>query len=145
MLEISCGAIVFKKFKRQIKVLIVKQFNKFWSFPKGHVENDETHIQTAIRELKEETNLENVIIMEQYQYETNYKLDNNNDKKVILFLAIEKEKNILKINDKDITKVKYLPVKRAMNMLKRKDLIEILRKSFNDLQFLIKDNKKEGI
>ena len=34
----------------------------FWSFPKGHQEDGETDIETAIRETKEETNLDVKII-----------------------------------------------------------------------------------
>ena len=38
------------------KVLILNNESE-WVFPKGHVENNETYLQTSIRELKEETNV----------------------------------------------------------------------------------------
>ena len=38
------------------KVLLIKQTKGHWGFPKGHVEKNETEIETAIREVKEETN-----------------------------------------------------------------------------------------
>ena len=50
--EKSCGAIIYNKNK---EVLIVKHNAGHWDFPKGHVEENETEIQTAIREVKEET------------------------------------------------------------------------------------------
>ena len=53
--EKSCGCIVFNE-KKQI--LLVHQNAGHWGMPKGHVENDETEIQTAKREVKEETNLD---------------------------------------------------------------------------------------
>ena len=40
------------------QVLLVKQTNGYYGFPKGHVENNETEIETAKRETKEETNLD---------------------------------------------------------------------------------------
>ena len=51
--EKSCGCIIINK----NKVLLIKQTKGHWGFPKGHVEKDETEIETAIREVKEETNI----------------------------------------------------------------------------------------
>ena len=52
--EKSCGCIIIDN----RKVLLVKQTSGDWGFPKGHVENNETEIETAIRETKEETNID---------------------------------------------------------------------------------------
>ena len=57
--EKSCGALIFKMIKNKLFVLLIKQTNREWGFPKGHVENiDATDFDTAIREVKEETNLD---------------------------------------------------------------------------------------
>ena len=54
--------------------LIQHNRSGYWGFPKGHAEVDETPEQAAFRELKEETNLEPVRIlqkeplMEQYTF-----------------------------------------------------------------------------
>lgn len=52
--EKSCGAIVMK----DGKVLVIKQTDGHWSFPKGHVEDGETEEETALREIKEEVGLD---------------------------------------------------------------------------------------
>ena len=52
-LEKSCGSIVIDN----DKVLLVKHNAGHWDFPKGHVEANETEVDTAIREVKEETNI----------------------------------------------------------------------------------------
>lgn len=58
--EKSCGAIIYR-FNTDIEYLII--FNKkgnapgHWGFPKGHVEANETELQTATREIFEETGL----------------------------------------------------------------------------------------
>lgn len=52
-LEKSCGAVIFK----DNQVLLIKSVKGHWSFPKGHVENDETELETANREILEETNV----------------------------------------------------------------------------------------
>ena len=56
--EKSCGAVIFDG----DKVLVIQQVKGHWGFPKGHVENGETEIETALREIKEETNLDVEII-----------------------------------------------------------------------------------
>lgn len=80
--EKSCGCIVI----RDEKVLLVKQNDGHWSFPKGHVEHDETEEQTAIREVKEETNVD-VEVFENKRYEIEYKVDEDIDKTVVFFVA----------------------------------------------------------
>ena len=52
--EKSCGAIILK----DRRVLIIKQTNGYWSFPKGHIENNEREEDPALREVKEEVNLD---------------------------------------------------------------------------------------
>ncbi len=56
--EKSCGCIILEG----DKVLLIgakdDEGKLFWSFPKGHQEANETDIETAIRETKEETGLD---------------------------------------------------------------------------------------
>lgn len=56
--EKSCGIVVFDN----NKVLLIKHNGGHISFPKGHVENNETEKETAIREVKEETGIEAKIL-----------------------------------------------------------------------------------
>lgn len=56
--EKSCGIVVFDN----NKVLLIKHNGGHISFPKGHVESNETEKETAIREVKEETGIEAEIL-----------------------------------------------------------------------------------
>ena len=57
--EKSCGAVVYRKRHGNTEILLIKHVRSgCWSFPKGHIEPGETEIQTAIREIKEETNID---------------------------------------------------------------------------------------
>lgn len=56
--ETSCMAIVCCKKNGNLQVLTIENDNNQIDFPKGHVEKDETFIQTAIRECFEETHVE---------------------------------------------------------------------------------------
>ena len=58
----SCGVIPFRQVGADREYLIVLQTNNCWSFPKGHMDRGESEIQTALRELYEETGLTATLI-----------------------------------------------------------------------------------
>lgn len=62
--EYSAGIIVYHDdaLDKQRRYLLLQYPKGYWDLPKGHVEKGETPLQAAIRELKEETNLEAEII-----------------------------------------------------------------------------------
>ena len=54
----SCGVLPYREKGQEREYLLVfEEFSQCWSLPKGHMEAGETEIQTALRELKEETGL----------------------------------------------------------------------------------------
>lgn len=57
--EKSCGTIILN----ENKILLIQQKKSGnYGFPKGHMKNNETEIETAIRETKEETNIDVTVI-----------------------------------------------------------------------------------
>ena len=56
-LEKSCGAIVYTRRDDEYLFIIVQERSGSYSFPKGHMEGSETEIETARREIFEETGL----------------------------------------------------------------------------------------
>ena len=59
-MEKSCGAVVFKKQKDGIRYLLLHYDAGHWDFPKGNQEKNEKEEQTAAREIKEETGIEDI-------------------------------------------------------------------------------------
>ena len=56
--EKSCGVLPYRMVNGQKEFLLVfETYSKCWSLPKGHIEAGETDVQTALRELYEETGL----------------------------------------------------------------------------------------
>ena len=78
----SCGCIVIEN----NKVLLIQQKKGNWGFPKGRVEKNETECETAIREVKEETNID-IEIVSKKKYKINYNINKDTKKEVVFFLA----------------------------------------------------------
>lgn len=85
--EKSCGALVYRRHHGNVELLLIRNANGGrWSFPKGHVEENETEEQTAIREIREETNIE-VFVENGFREVITYTPKKDITKDVIYFLA----------------------------------------------------------
>ena len=63
--EKSCGVLVLRQQVDELYVVLLRhRFGGHWSFPKGHVEAGESERQTALREVREETGLTGIKLME---------------------------------------------------------------------------------
>ena len=127
--EKSCGCIVINNKK---EVLLIHHNAGHWDFPKGHVEEGETEVQTAIREVKEETNID-VEVNEKYRYTTQYSPQEDVIKEVVYFLA----KNIS--NDKEaqleeVSEVKWFEMSEAIDIITYNTSKDILIKLKSDLK-----------
>lgn len=60
--EKACGAVVFTRVGGELKYVVVQELEGHHGFPKGHVEGGETELQTALREIWEETGLKPTVI-----------------------------------------------------------------------------------
>lgn len=133
-MEKSCGMIIFKKFKRQYKVLLIKQINNNWGFPKGHIENNEINLETAIREVKEEVSLSKLKIYNKF-YEIEFINDLfNRPKKVIYFLAQQIDKQRPKFLRTELFKCGYFTKREAFKKLTFENSKEILKKAIFDFE-----------
>lgn len=55
----SSGIVVLRKEKNNFLVLLMRSYD-YWDFPKGGIEINETKLTAAIREVKEETGIEDL-------------------------------------------------------------------------------------
>ncbi|HIV10079.1 MAG TPA: NUDIX domain-containing protein [Candidatus Faeciplasma avium] len=114
--EKSCGAIVYRKFHGNIEILLVKHVNSgHWSFPKGHVELGETEVETAQREILEETGIE-VIIDSSFRETVTYSPKKGTQKIVVYFLAKAKGYDFIPQPD-EIADIKWVEIGRAQSVL----------------------------
>ena len=91
-MEKSCGIVLFNSDEFLIIQHSVKpnEDEGHWDFPKGHVEENETELETAVRELKEETGIIDILLIDNFKHRITYNFRKNNElmaKEVIFFLA----------------------------------------------------------
>jgi 8-oxo-dGTP pyrophosphatase MutT (NUDIX family) len=129
MREKSCGAIIIN----DNKVLIIKQHQGFYSFPKGHVEQGESEIETAKREVKEETNLD-IEIFNNYRYVITYQVKENILKDVVYFIASAVNISDTLPQEEEVSEIRWVTYNEALELLTYHNLKELLIKVYNDLQ-----------
>jgi bis(5'-nucleosidyl)-tetraphosphatase len=118
--EISCGIIpLYKNPDEEFEVLLIKnKMGRHRSFPKGHVEEGELPMETAVRECKEETGLEFVtidtkIFSEQHTFPRREEMI---EKHVHYFIGIT-ESNKVTIDPREIKDYLRLPIMEAKKQL----------------------------
>ncbi len=127
--EKSCGAIIFNE---KNEFLVIKHNAGHWDFPKGHVEENETEIETAKREVKEETNLD-IEIVGNYRYKITYSPKEGVMKDVIFFLA-RNTSNDVKIQEKEVSDYGWYNFSDALDILTFDMAKNLLKKAYKDLK-----------
>jgi len=124
--EKSCGFVVYMENQDVRSYLVIRSSNGEYGFPKGHVEYNETEYETAIRELKEETNLE-VQIIDGFRRQIEYKLPNKADvmKQSVYFLGKCTEENIV-CQETEVSEAMFVSLEKALALLSFKNTKEIL-------------------
>ena len=126
--EKSCGGIIFYKTKQNTKILLVKNNNgRYWSFPKGHIEDGETEQETAIREIKEETGLD-VTLVNNFREISEYCPFGKIRKRVVFFLARAFTDNV-KIQEEEIDSYIWVDLQQARKMCSYENDLRIVEKA----------------
>lgn len=111
--EKSCGAVVFRKIEGKNQVLLIKHVNGgHWAFPKGHVENNETEEETALREILEETGLA-VKLYTEHRKVVTYSPKQNIVKDVVYFVAVADDTEAV-AQECEIKRIKWFNIDDAV-------------------------------
>ena len=114
--EKSCGALVYRTPHGNTEILLIKHINSgHWSFPKGHVEQGETEVETALREIKEETSLD-VLIDPTFRETVTYFPRKDTQKVVVYFIAKAKTFDYVPQED-EIAETRWVDIGHAVQML----------------------------
>ncbi|MBQ6333951.1 MAG: NUDIX domain-containing protein [Erysipelotrichaceae bacterium] len=132
MFEISAGAIVYTIINDQINYLLIKDFHGNYGFPKGHLEDDETEIEAAIREIKEETGID-INIDTSFRQELRYVMPNGIDKISVYFLGSYKDQTPVK-QPEEVDEIMLVPYEKALEIITFDNMRQALIKADNYLR-----------
>lgn len=126
--EKSCGAIV----ELDGKVLLVRQKkSENIGFPKGHILTGESEIETAIRETKEETNID-IEICNKKRYSLSYIQNKNINKEVVYFLAKPRGDFKISIQESEIQDAFWVDKEKVREILTYENLRQLWDIVLND-------------
>lgn len=140
-LEKSAGAVIFRREKGKIFYLLLhypptKRGAKsdYWDFPKGHIEKGESQLDTAKREVKEETGLEDLKFVDGFKEWIKYffRYKGRTIFKIVTFYLAETETKDVKISFEHMG-YEWLPYDKATRQLTFKNAKGILKKANNFL------------
>ena len=139
----SAGIIIYRQTLEGPKFLLLYHGHNYWNFPKGKMEENERVIQTALREVQEETGLKNAEIKLKKNFKNkerfSFKDRVNKDQifKVVTFYLAETKQPVIKISKEHqgYGWFLYPEAKRILNRYKNTQ--DIITKAFNLI-------KKEG-
>lgn len=113
--EKSCGAVIYKIEHKKVYYLLLKMNYGHTSLCKGHQEVGETNAQTAIREIKEETNLDIDLNMD-FVSKIKYKPSDLIIKDVYFYLATPKDNNAVAqdLHDQEVKDFEWCDYNEAL-------------------------------
>ncbi|MEM7819888.1 MAG: NUDIX domain-containing protein [Candidatus Aenigmatarchaeota archaeon] len=137
LFEKSCGAVVFRR-NKLIHYLLLHYGAGHWEFVKGNIEKGESEKETVLRELKEETGIEDVKFIDNFKEKIKYfyKRDNQLVSKEVIFYLVETKTKDVKLSYEHIG-FKWLPFNEAIKLVTFENAKKILSKANS---ILIKKN-----
>ena len=126
---ISAGGIVYKNHS----ILMLKKKNGEWVLPKGRIEHGETLEETAVREVKEETNADAEIVdylgLTTYSFSnfwTDYKVVN---KTVSWYLMKGLTFSLKALRKEGFIEAKFIDIKEVLSKAQYKDERKVIKKA----------------
>ena len=129
--EFSSGGIVYK----EDQFLLVENSRmknpeeKWWGFPKGHLEEGESTEQAAVREVEEETGIKAEIIQKIGQSKYNLTKNGENIFKVVTIYLMRFISGDLTPQITEVSNVIWLPYEEALKKLSYPKDKDLLRKA----------------
>lgn len=126
----SAGFVIYHNETKSREFLIVKHREGHWAFPKGHKRKTESHKETALRELEEETHITNpALLSDEVMLEESYYIEKYNEDKTVYYFIGKTDTKEVTIDRKEITDYKWCKYKEALKILTYKQTKELLQKA----------------
>lgn len=140
--ETSSGAVVYKKENDEYFFLLVYSVkNKEWSFPKGHIEKNETELEAAKREIFEETGIKNLKFIDGFKFTDSYltkgvlpETKGETIIKNVIYYLCYSGSDFINPNNNEINNCKWFNFDAAIKALKFENQHKLLKQTLNLLK-----------
>ncbi len=137
--EISAGGIVVNRRDHQWYVLILKDMNDTWTFPKGLIERGEMPHVAAGREIREEVGIEGLTLLTPLSPITYFYERNGRIKKTVRYFLFESSQRARPQPQRQegISEAKWVLIARAIAMIGyRETNVPLLEETWKSLRLL---------
>lgn len=127
--EKSCGAVVFTRIHGEIRYLLAQSRAGIYGFPKGHVEENETEQETALREIWEEVHIR-PSFLDGFRMTEAYPLPKKGNmlKEAVYFLAEYQDQSV-RIQKEELMEARLVSYEEAMTLLQHEGRRKVLREA----------------
>lgn len=135
--EKSCGALVLRRDPNdgQLYILMIRsKAGGHRSFPKGHMEKGETEIETAMREVEEETSVKIRLTSDAGFRRTVHYCPMPGVKKEVVYFLAETDRQEIHPREGEIAEVEWIPLEGAEDALTHENDRRILRAAVRTLR-----------
>lgn len=130
--EFSSGGIVMRKKGRSFYILLIKDSYGRWTWPKGHIDKPESSEEAARREIKEETGLKDVRILEKIgRTQYYYRLKKSLRFKTVEIYLCETGEEKLNIQKYELSDGRWFMPKEALETVEYKGSRGLLQKAID--------------
>lgn len=126
--EKSCGAVLFTIIDGEIRYLLVQQKAGFFSFPKGHVEGEESERETALREIREEVGV-NAYLIGEFREVSEYYIPSLDVQKQVVFFVGEYQDQKFAAQESELLSAQLCSFERALSLIVHDNTKRILQKA----------------
>jgi 8-oxo-dGTP pyrophosphatase MutT (NUDIX family) len=119
VIERSAGGVVVRPFDGRVKVLLIRDPYRKWGLPKGHLEDGEGTAEAALREVREETGLEDLILSADLgEIDWTFRKAGRLVHKFCQFYLMESARGEARPDTSEgITECRWLPVEEALEII----------------------------
>ena len=140
MREFSAGFIVFRRSEDGVEFLLIRSSeHAYWGFPKGLIDEGEDELTAALRELKEETGIVEVRIVEGFRTRNKYFYTEGETRifKTVTYFLAEALSSDVKLSEEHSDYL-WADSAKALGLIPFKSLRDVLTEAMDFL-------KKEGL
>ncbi len=127
--EPTSGGIIFRRGKKnEVEILLIQDAKDRWTIPKGHIEKGETARDTAEREIREETGLQKMTVLNWLgKIHFRYRRQQSLVLMTTQIYLVKAEGDTDKLNKEEwMNGIDWFPATKALDMIEYEDIGKLI-------------------